>query len=149
MGITEPTYGPSALHSVAEQTKDVPFTELKKDDLAWIVMDSTNVESKSFYMTTDEGYLGLVQVIYSNVLYASLPDCTLAEDSVTDRTTEASVRLRSLASRSSTSTPAPHISGLQTMSLTSPSPPTNSTSRPTAAPWNFRLTVRATPSNPP
>lgn len=31
-------------------------------------MDSTNVETKSFYMTSDEGVVGMAQVIYSNVL---------------------------------------------------------------------------------
>lgn len=31
-------------------------------------MGSTNVETKTFYMTSDEGKLGLVQIIYSNVL---------------------------------------------------------------------------------
>ena len=31
-------------------------------------MDSTNVETKTFYMTADSGKLGLVQIIFSNVL---------------------------------------------------------------------------------
>lgn len=31
-------------------------------------MDSTNVETKTFYMTADNGKLGLVQIIFSNVL---------------------------------------------------------------------------------
>lgn len=31
-------------------------------------MDSTNVETKTFYMTSDSGVLGLAQVIYSNVM---------------------------------------------------------------------------------
>lgn len=68
VGITEPIYGPSAIHSVAEQAQETPFTELTKDDLRWEVMDSTNVETKSFYMTSDSGHLGLVQIIYSNVM---------------------------------------------------------------------------------
>lgn len=66
--MTEGIYGPSAIQSVAEQAKTTPYTELKKDDLAWACMDSTNVESKSFYMHSDDGHVGLVQVIYSNVL---------------------------------------------------------------------------------
>jgi hypothetical protein len=46
----------------------VPFTELTREDLRWEVMDSTNVETKTFYMTADSGKLGLVQIIFSNVL---------------------------------------------------------------------------------
>jgi hypothetical protein len=46
----------------------VPFTELTRADLRWEVMDSTNVETKTFYMTADSGKLGLVQIIFSNVL---------------------------------------------------------------------------------
>ncbi|KAI7247705.1 Protein kinase, partial [Hortaea werneckii] len=68
VGISEPIYGPEAIQSVAEQTKETPYTEVGKDDLAWEVMDSTNVETKTFYMTSDDGHIGLVQVIYSNVL---------------------------------------------------------------------------------
>ncbi|RMY05730.1 hypothetical protein D0868_06250 [Hortaea werneckii] len=74
VGISEPVYGPEAIQSVAEQTKETPYTEatpyteVGKDDLAWEVMDSTNVETKTFYMTSDDGHIGLVQVIYSNVL---------------------------------------------------------------------------------
>ncbi|KAK3114865.1 putative cell survival pathways protein [Teratosphaeriaceae sp. CCFEE 6253] len=68
VGITEPIYGPSAIHSVAEQAIQTPYTELTKDDLAWEVMDTTNVETKVFYMTSDSGHLGLAQIIYSNVL---------------------------------------------------------------------------------
>ena len=67
-GITEPIYGPSAVQSVAEQYKETPYTELTKDDLAWECMDSTNVETKTFYMLSDDGHLGLAQIIYSNVL---------------------------------------------------------------------------------
>ena len=61
-------YGPSAIQSVAEQTKDTPYTELTKADLAWECMDSTNVETKTFYMTSDDGHIGMAQVIYSNVM---------------------------------------------------------------------------------
>ncbi|KAK5109010.1 hypothetical protein LTR62_007644 [Meristemomyces frigidus] len=66
VGLTEPIYGPSAIHSVADQTPS--STEVQKADLAWEVMDTTNVETKTFYMTSDSGHLGLVQIIYSNVL---------------------------------------------------------------------------------
>lgn len=68
MGLEEPIYGPSAIQSVAEQAKETPYTELTKDDLPWVCMDSTNVETKTFYMISDEGTIGLAQVIYSNVM---------------------------------------------------------------------------------
>ncbi|KAK0274488.1 putative cell survival pathways protein [Friedmanniomyces endolithicus] len=68
VGITEPVYGPSAIQSVAEQTHETPYSEVTKDDLAWEVMDTTNVETKVFYMTSESGHIGLLQIIYSNVL---------------------------------------------------------------------------------
>lgn len=61
-------YGPSAIQSVAEQVKETPYTELTKDDLRWEVMDTTNVETKVFYLINENGQMGMVQVIYSNVL---------------------------------------------------------------------------------
>ncbi|KAL1303463.1 hypothetical protein AAFC00_006847 [Neodothiora populina] len=64
-GTAEPEYGPSAIQSVAAQ--DTPFTELKKEDMKWFVMDSTCVETQTFYFTADSGHVGLAQVIYSNV----------------------------------------------------------------------------------
>ena len=68
LGITDANYGPSAIQSVATQTTEIPYTELKKDDLAWECMDSTCVETKTFYMISDDGRIGLAQVIYSNVM---------------------------------------------------------------------------------
>lgn len=53
---------------MSQQTRDTQWTEALKDDLRWEAMDSTNVETKTFYMTTGDGKLGLVQIIYSNVL---------------------------------------------------------------------------------
>ncbi|GAB7350688.1 hypothetical protein MBLNU459_g1250t1 [Dothideomycetes sp. NU459] len=66
-GTQEPIYGPSAIQSVAEQAKEVPFTELTKDDLKWKKMDSTCVETQTFYLMADSGHIGMAQVIYSNV----------------------------------------------------------------------------------
>lgn len=66
-GTAEPEYGPEAIQSVAQQAKETPFTELKKDDMKWTVMDSTCVETQTFYFTAESGHAGLVQVIYSNV----------------------------------------------------------------------------------
>ena len=68
LGVTEPIYGPSAIQSVANQTEEKSHTELTKDDLQWECMDSTNVETKTFYMISDDGVIGLAQVIYSNVM---------------------------------------------------------------------------------
>ncbi|KAF2723912.1 oxidative stress survival, Svf1-like protein [Polychaeton citri CBS 116435] len=66
VGITEPVYGPSAIQPVSQQSTG--YTETTKNDLKWECMDSTNVETKTFYFTSDSGHLGLVQVIYSNVM---------------------------------------------------------------------------------
>lgn len=67
-GTQEPVYGPSAIRSVAEQAKTTPYTETTRDDFKWLVMDSTSVETKTFYMG-NEKYGAFVQVIYSNVAY--------------------------------------------------------------------------------
>ncbi|GAB7338681.1 hypothetical protein MBLNU457_5406t1 [Dothideomycetes sp. NU457] len=66
-GTREPIYGPSAIQSVAEQTTTTPYTELTRDDMKWAVMNSTNVETQTFYVMADNGHIGMVQVIYSNV----------------------------------------------------------------------------------
>ncbi|KAI9826065.1 MAG: putative cell survival pathways protein [Thelocarpon impressellum] len=66
-GTPEPEYGPEAIRSVADQAKTVPYTELTKDDLRWVAMQSTCVETQSFYLMADSGHLGMAQVIYSNV----------------------------------------------------------------------------------
>lgn len=68
MGITDRTYGPSAIQSVEEQSKEKPWTQVTKDDMKWEVMGSTCVETKTFYILSDEGKLGMAQVIYSNVM---------------------------------------------------------------------------------
>jgi len=66
-GTAEPIYGPSAIQSVAKQAETTPYTELKREDLKWLAMKSTCVETQSFYLMADSGHLGLAQVIYSNV----------------------------------------------------------------------------------
>ncbi|KAL2015493.1 hypothetical protein VTK56DRAFT_5365 [Thermocarpiscus australiensis] len=66
-GTQEPIYGPSAIKSVAEEAKTTPYTELSRDDLKWQAIDSTCVETQSFYFMSDAGRLGFAQVIYSNV----------------------------------------------------------------------------------
>lgn len=66
-GTQEPIYGPSAIQSVADEAKTTPYTELQKEDLKWEGMQSTNVETQTFYLMSDEGHIGMAQVIYSNV----------------------------------------------------------------------------------
>jgi hypothetical protein len=68
-GTQEPIYGPSAIQSIAEEAKTTPYSELTRDDMKWEVMQSTCVETQSFYFMSDEGRLGFAQVIYSNVAY--------------------------------------------------------------------------------
>ncbi|KAG9671395.1 survival factor 1, partial [Aureobasidium melanogenum] len=66
-GTQEPIYGPSAIQAVSEQAKTKPYTELTKNDMKWITIDSTCVETQTWYFMTDSGYICMVQVIYSNV----------------------------------------------------------------------------------
>lgn len=66
-GTQEPIYGPTAIRSVAEQAKTVPYTELARDGLKWANMSSTSVETQVFYLMADSGHLAFVQVIHSNV----------------------------------------------------------------------------------
>jgi hypothetical protein len=66
-GTQEPIYGPSALHSVAVQAEKTPYTELRKEDLRWVAMQSTCVETQTFHLIADSGHIGTAQVIYSNL----------------------------------------------------------------------------------
>lgn len=66
-GTQEPIYGPSAIRSVAQEADETPYTELTRDDLKWQDLDTTNVETETFYLFSDGGHIGMVQVIYSNV----------------------------------------------------------------------------------
>ncbi|KAL2169186.1 hypothetical protein VTG60DRAFT_6350 [Thermothelomyces hinnuleus] len=66
-GTQEPIYGPSAIKSVAEEAETTPYTELTRDDLKWRAMESTCVETQTFYFMSDSGQLAFAQVIYSNV----------------------------------------------------------------------------------
>ncbi|KAI2473000.1 oxidative stress survival, Svf1-like protein [Annulohypoxylon bovei var. microspora] len=67
VGTEEPIYGPSAIKSVAEDAKTTPYTELTRNDLKWAVMDSTSVETQTFYLMAESGNLAFCQVIFSNV----------------------------------------------------------------------------------
>jgi hypothetical protein len=74
-GTQEPVYGPSAIKSVAEEAKETPYTETTRDDLKWQAMESTSVETQTFYFMAESGQLAFAQVIYSNVAYAFPPLC--------------------------------------------------------------------------
>jgi len=66
-GTEEPEYGPSAVQSVTEQMQTTPYTEVTPDDLIWKAMDTTNVETQTFYFMWGAGMVCMAQVIYSNV----------------------------------------------------------------------------------
>jgi hypothetical protein len=66
-GTQEPIYGPSAIKSVAEEAAQTPYTELTRDHIKWLELDSTNVQTQCFYFFADNGNIAMCQVIYSNV----------------------------------------------------------------------------------
>ncbi|OAL03878.1 oxidative stress survival, Svf1-like protein [Phaeosphaeriaceae sp. SRC1lsM3a] len=66
-GTQEPEYGPDSIHPVGKNAGDPAFTELTKKDLKWATLDYTNVESQTFYLFTEAGHVGFLQLIYSNV----------------------------------------------------------------------------------
>ncbi|KAH8681298.1 oxidative stress survival, Svf1-like protein [Xylariales sp. PMI_506] len=67
VGTEEPIYGPSAIKSVAQDAKTTPYTELTRQDLKWQALETTCVETQTFYFMSDGGRLAMAQVIYSNV----------------------------------------------------------------------------------
>ncbi|KAF3483503.1 SVP1-like protein [Arthroderma uncinatum] len=66
-GTQEPIYGPTAIQSVVEQAKTIPYTEMTKDHLRWSAMQSTSVETQTFYLFSDNGDMASLQLIYNNV----------------------------------------------------------------------------------
>ncbi|KAK2825714.1 putative cell survival pathways protein [Arthroderma sp. PD_2] len=66
-GTQEPIYGPTAIQSVVEQAKTIPYTEVTKDHLRWSAMQSTCVETQTFYLFSDNGDIASLQLIYNNV----------------------------------------------------------------------------------
>jgi hypothetical protein len=65
VGTEEPEYGASAVQPVTKQPEK--YSILKREDLRWKAMEHTNVETETFYLTSDEGVVVMAQVIYSNV----------------------------------------------------------------------------------
>lgn len=74
-GTQEPIYGSSAIRPIADEVDKTTYTELTRDDLKWKVMDSTNVETETFYFMSDSGHIAMAQVIYSNVAYGTSMPC--------------------------------------------------------------------------
>jgi hypothetical protein len=66
-GTQEPEYGPSAIQAVGKGEDDPAYTELSKKDLKWIELESTCVETQTYYIFTDAGHIGFIQLIYNNV----------------------------------------------------------------------------------
>jgi hypothetical protein len=68
-GTQEPIYGPSAIRSVGQEAEaaKTPYTELTRDDFKWQEMDTTNVETQTFYFVADSGRIAIAQVIYNNI----------------------------------------------------------------------------------
>lgn len=66
-GTQEPEYGPTAIQAVGKQEGDPAYTDLTKKDLKWSIIDSTCVETQTFYLFTESGHVGFVQVIYNNI----------------------------------------------------------------------------------
>jgi len=67
VGTEEPEHGPTAIQSVSKQAETTPYSILTEKDLTWKAMDSTNVETQTFYFMSDDGTTSMAQVIYSNV----------------------------------------------------------------------------------
>jgi len=52
---------------VGKKGDEPAYTELTKKDLKWVTLDYTNVETQTFYLFTDAGHKGFLQVIYNNI----------------------------------------------------------------------------------
>lgn len=68
-GTAEPIYGPSAIIPVGKQAETTPYTELSREDMKWVAMDSTSVETQTFYFMANSGHIAMAQIIHSNVMY--------------------------------------------------------------------------------
>lgn len=154
-GTREPIYGPSAIQSVAKQAETTPYTELSKDDLKWAAMQSTCVETQTFYLTADNGHYGMAQVIYSNVgcgLLQSPPFPPPPTHLGTDLPTTAASEQPANSTPKSSTRPPPHqppTSGPRRPSPTTPSPRTISPSPPTRSTSPSRQQATPTPSSRP
>lgn len=76
-GTQEPEYGPEAIQPVGKKGDEPAYTELTKDHLKWSTLDYTNVETQTFYIFSDAGHQGFLQVIYNNIACVG-PFCTPA-----------------------------------------------------------------------
>lgn len=67
VGTEEPEYGPTAIRPVTQQIAKTPYTTLSRNDLKWEGLNTTNVETQTFYFMADDGTTSMAQIIYSNV----------------------------------------------------------------------------------
>jgi hypothetical protein len=66
-GTQEPEYGPSAIQPVGTHAGDPAYTELAREHLKWLIPPTTCVETQTFYLFTEQGHIGFVQVLYNNI----------------------------------------------------------------------------------
>jgi hypothetical protein len=69
LGLKEEMHGAAAVQSVGEQVSATPYTLTTRDDHKWTLLEETNVETKTFYVFTDDGQICMFQVVYSSLLY--------------------------------------------------------------------------------
>jgi hypothetical protein len=67
VGTEEPIHGPTAIQAVGKHENEPAYTELAKHDLKWVAMESTCVETQTFYVHSEQGHTAFIQVIYNNV----------------------------------------------------------------------------------
>lgn len=67
-GTAEPIYGPEAIYPVSLQEKENPKYETDSDDLKWLALEETSVETQTFYIEGNSGHFVIAQAVYSNVM---------------------------------------------------------------------------------
>jgi len=68
LGLKEEIHGPDAIKPVGLQVAETPYTVTSRDDHKWAVLEETNVETKTFYVFTDDGHIAMYQVVYSSLM---------------------------------------------------------------------------------
>jgi hypothetical protein len=52
---------------VGKKAGEPAYTELAKKDLKWATLEYTNVETQTFYVFTESGHVGFLQLLYNNI----------------------------------------------------------------------------------
>lgn len=68
LGLKEEIHGPDAIQPVSLQVGETPYTVTTRADHEWQTLDETNVETKTFYVFTDDGHIAMYQVVYSSLM---------------------------------------------------------------------------------